>query len=79
MGYALHPEVYDDLEEVHRYLGRFSPGTADRILDELLDAFDRLAQFPDHGHRRIDLTSRPIRFTVVRSYLIAYLPELRSV
>jgi plasmid stabilization system protein ParE len=27
------------------------------------------------GHKRPDLTSRPLRFTVVREYLIAYAPE----
>jgi antitoxin ParD1/3/4/toxin ParE1/3/4 len=79
MGYGLHPEVYDDLEEIHGYIDRFSPETADRVLDELLDALDLLSQFPDHGHRRTDLSSRPIRFKVVRTYLIAYLPELRPI
>jgi plasmid stabilization system protein ParE len=27
------------------------------------------------GHKRPDLTSRPLRFTVVREYLIAYAPD----
>jgi plasmid stabilization system protein ParE len=31
-----------------------------------------LVSFPNQGHRRPDLTSRPLRFTVVREYLIAY-------
>ena len=31
--------------------------------------------FPDQGHRRPDLTSRPLRFTFVHEYLIAYAPE----
>lgn len=76
MGYALHPEVYDDLDEVHDYIGRYNPGAADRMLDEFLAAFDLLSASPHHGYCRPDLTSRPLRFKVVRDYLIAYLPEL---
>src|ERR1035438_2885972 len=77
MGYGLHPEVYDDLDEIHGYIDRFNPSTADRILDELLSAFDLVSQFPQHGHRRPDLTSQPLRFKVVRNYLIAYAPGLK--
>ena len=29
----------------------------------------------DQGYKRPDLTSRPLRFTLVREYLIAYAPE----
>ncbi len=76
MGYALHPAAYGDLEEIHDTIGRYSPGAADRLLDEFLAAFDLLATFPHSGFHRLDLTSRPLRFKVVRSYLIAYAPEL---
>lgn len=31
--------------------------------------------FPGQGRRRPDLTSRPLRFTVVREYLRAYAPD----
>jgi plasmid stabilization system protein ParE len=31
--------------------------------------------FPGQGHKRPDLTSRPLRFILVREYLIAYAPE----
>jgi plasmid stabilization system protein ParE len=34
-----------------------------------------LIPFPNQGHQRPDLTSRPLRFTMVRDYLIAYAPE----
>jgi antitoxin ParD1/3/4/toxin ParE1/3/4 len=77
MDYTLHPEVYGDLEEIHGYFDGFDPKKADRVLDEFLDTFDFLSQFPNIGHRRTDLTSRPLRFKVVRDYLIAYLPEFK--
>ena len=31
--------------------------------------------FPGRGHRRPDLTSRPLRFILLREYLIAYAPD----
>ncbi|MGO9336711.1 MAG: type II toxin-antitoxin system RelE/ParE family toxin [Terracidiphilus sp.] len=77
MDYTLHPQVYGDLEEIHAYFDGFNPTRADRILDEFLDAFNLLSRFPNIGHRRTDLTSRPLRFRVVRDYLIAYLPEFK--
>ena len=46
------------------------------MLDRFLGAFDLLSTFPRHGHRRTDLTSRPLRFKVIGDYLIAYAPEL---
>lgn len=34
-----------------------------------------MVPFPNQGHKRPDLTSRPLRFILVREYLIAYAPE----
>ena len=34
-----------------------------------------LVPFPHQGHRRPDLTSRPLRFTNTGNYLIAYAPD----
>jgi plasmid stabilization system protein ParE len=49
--------------------------SADRVIAEILAAIDSLAPFPAQGHRRPDLTSRPLRFVLVREYLIAYAPD----
>lgn len=46
IGYTLHPEVYADLDDIHGYFSLFNPQTADRILDEFLDAFNLITQFP---------------------------------
>ncbi len=48
---------------------------ADRVITEIFDALRALAQFPHQGHRRPDLTSRPLRFKLVRDFLIAYAPD----
>ena len=42
------------------------------MIAEILAAIRDLFPFPGVGHRRPDLTSRPLRFILVREYLIAY-------
>ena len=74
-GYALHPDAYKDIDGLWDYIGQDNPTAADRVVHELFDAFDRLASSPNMGHRRPDLTSRPLRFWPVRDYLIAYAPD----
>lgn len=46
-----------------------------RLIAEILAAVDNLVSFPKQGHKRPDLTPRPLRFTLVREYLIAYAPD----
>jgi plasmid stabilization system protein ParE len=74
-GYALHPEARGDLNEIWEYIASDNIDAADRILDEILTRLDRLTSFPHQGFRRPELTSRPLRFVLVRSYLIAYAPD----
>ena len=45
------------------------------MVDEIYYAIGATVPFPHTGHRRTDLTSRPLRFIRVRDYLIAYAPE----
>jgi len=75
MAFALHPEAVEDLGEILEYIGSFNPSAADRLLDEFFERFDLLASMPHQGFRRPELTSRPLRFVMVRSYLVAYAPE----
>lgn len=74
-GHALHPEAYDDLDDIRGYIAQDNPDAADRVITEIFAAIRALVPFPNQGHRRPDLTSRPLRFIVVREYLIAYAPE----
>ncbi|MGA2986321.1 MAG: type II toxin-antitoxin system RelE/ParE family toxin [Terriglobia bacterium] len=74
-GHALHPEAYADLDDIRGYIAQDNPDAADRVITEIFDAIRGLVPFPDQGHRRPDLTSRPLRFTLGREYLIAYAPE----
>jgi plasmid stabilization system protein ParE len=74
-GYALHLEAFADLDDIRYYLAEENPDAADRVISEIFDALRGLVPFPHKGHRRPDLTSRPLRFILVREYLIAYAPE----
>jgi plasmid stabilization system protein ParE len=74
-GYALHPEAYNDLDEIREYIADDNPDAADRVVTEIFDSIRALVPFPDQGHRHPNLTSRPLRFKLVREYVIAYAPE----
>jgi plasmid stabilization system protein ParE len=71
-GYQLHPEAYTDLDAISEYIAEDNPAAASRVITDIFDAIRSLVQFPHKGHRRIDLTSRPLRFWRVRDYLITY-------
>jgi plasmid stabilization system protein ParE len=45
------------------------------VIEDIWAAIDLLVPFPHQGYRRRDLTSRPLRFTQARGYLIAYAPD----
>jgi plasmid stabilization system protein ParE len=74
-GYALHPEAFADLDDIRDHIAEGNRDAADRVMSEIFDAIRGLVPFPHRGHRRPDLSSRPLRFTLVREYLIAYAPE----
>ena len=60
-----------DLIEIWRFIAADSRNSADRLLDDIELAWDRLADFPHLGRARSDL-GRDIRLFPVRSYLILY-------
>lgn len=74
-GYELHPEAYEDIDEIRSYIADDSADAADRVVIDIFNALECLVPFPQQGHRRTDLTSRPLRFIRVRDYLIAYAPD----
>ncbi|HXP89129.1 MAG TPA: type II toxin-antitoxin system RelE/ParE family toxin [Bryobacteraceae bacterium] len=74
-GFELHPLAAQDITGIWTYIAEDSPQAARRVREGILDAIRALVSFPNQGHRRPDLTSRRLRFAVVREYLIAYAPE----
>jgi toxin ParE1/3/4 len=74
-GFELHPEAARDITEIWEYIAEENPRAAGRVREDILDAIRKLVPFPHQGHKRPDLTSRPLRFQTVRNYIIAYAPD----
>jgi plasmid stabilization system protein ParE len=73
--YSLHPEAFDDIDGIRSHIAEDSPDAADEFVDEIFDAIRALAPFPQQGYRRPNLTARPLRFLLVREYLVVYAPK----
>lgn len=74
-GSDLHPLATQDINDIWAYIADDSPQAARRVREEILAAIRALVSFPNVGHKRPDLTSLPLRFSVVREYRIAYVPD----
>ena len=73
--YAFHPEAFADLDQLWEYIAERNLDAAVRVIADIFDALRMLVASPHIGPRRPDLTSRPLRFKLVRDYLIAYAPD----
>ena len=72
--FELHPEAAQDITDISEYIAADSPQAARRVSEDILEAIRSLVSVPHSGHTRPD-TSRPLRFKIVRDYLIAYAPD----
>jgi plasmid stabilization system protein ParE len=75
IAYDLHPQALLDLDEIWEFIRQDNIVAADKVIADILGSIDALATFPNQGHKRLDLTSRPLRFILAHDYLIAYAPE----
>lgn len=74
-GFVLHPDALADLNEIWEFIAADNPSAADHVLEEIHETIRTLVPFPQLGHPRSDLTSRPLRFHPIRDFLIAYAPD----
>jgi plasmid stabilization system protein ParE len=74
--FQLTEDAIFDIDAIWLYLQqKEGTETADRTVTELFKAFYNLAEVPDSGHRRSDLTTGRVLFYKVFSYLIIYAPQ----
>ncbi len=73
--FYLHPGAAQDITEIWQFIATDNPAAASQFREEILEAIRKLVDFPRQGHKRPDLTARPLRFQIVRDYLIAYAPD----
>ena len=78
--YRLTPRAREGLRDILECVhASFGDAVAERVLDQLEEAFVMLAESPGAGHRREDITSDDrIRFWSVGPTLIAYRPTQDS-
>jgi plasmid stabilization system protein ParE len=70
--FKLSPEAAQDIREIWAYIAGDSIKAARRIRLQIFDACQRIAENPEIGHRREDLTDKPVLFWPAGSYLIIY-------
>ncbi len=73
-GHALHLEAFADLDAIREHIAEDNPDAA-RVITEIFDGIRARVPFPYQGFQQPDLTTRPLRFKLVREYIIAYAPE----
>ena len=72
MRLRLSREAARDIDEAWDYsAGRWSPDRADALLDRFHEAFSLLAEFPESGRRRDEL-SRGLRSLPASGFVILY-------
>jgi plasmid stabilization system protein ParE len=74
-GFELHPGAAQDITEIWQFIAEDNLAAATRFREDILEAIRKLVTFPYQGHKRSDLTSRPLRFETIHDFLIAYAPE----
>ena len=73
--FRLSPDGRGDIESLWLYIARDNPKAATRVTTVIRDACRHLAEFPNAGHKREDLTTRTdVLFWPIYSFLIVYRP-----
>lgn len=72
--YDLTLQARLDLFEAWEYIARESLEAADRVIEDIHSGMRLLANNPELGHRRSDLSAEPVKFWLVHSYFIIYRP-----
>ena len=75
--FKLSPEAALDIRDIWAYIADDSVKAARKVRLSLFDACKLLAENPNIGHTREDLTDQAVLFWPVGSYLITYDPRTR--
>jgi antitoxin ParD1/3/4 len=75
--FVLTPQAEQDLFEIWEHIAEGSIDNADRVRDQLFDAFQKLADMPGMGHVREDLADRRHLFWPIHSFLVVYRPDTK--
>jgi plasmid stabilization system protein ParE len=70
--FILTSQAKQDIKDIWLYITNDSIRAADNVLEYLEQAFYKLANNPNIGSKREDLTNKPLRFWIVYNYYIIY-------
>jgi plasmid stabilization system protein ParE len=70
--FIFSPAAQQDLIEIWQYIAEDNLRAADKVIQTIQEKCNLLSQQPNIGHRRTDLTNRPVLFWPVYNYLIVY-------
>ena len=74
--FVLTAPAHGDLNQIKQYLVmKAGLRVASRVLANIREAIAYVGRHPDSGHTRKDLTTRPVKFWPIYSYLIVYNPD----
>jgi antitoxin ParD1/3/4/toxin ParE1/3/4 len=77
--YCVAAEAQNDLFEIWRRIASDSVELAERIHSEFHELFASLGRMPSQGHTRSDLTSRPVLFFPLYSFLVVYQADVQPI
>lgn len=66
------PLALDRVTDIARYIAKDNPGAAERWVDELFEAVERLADFPESGRVVPEVGVRRIRELIFGAYRVIY-------
>jgi len=78
-GYIFSNEAEADFDAILEYIAADSVQSAIDVHTRFLEVFRLLAENPEVGHYREDLTSRAVRFFPVYSYMVVYVSGSKPV
>jgi plasmid stabilization system protein ParE len=77
--YEVSAEAQNDLFELWSRIALDSVELANRIEGEFHELFASLGRMPRQGHRRHDLTRRPVLFSTLYSFVVVYQPDVKPI
>jgi antitoxin ParD1/3/4 len=82
IGYDLTPLAKADIFDIWSYIADDSEDAASRVEQAIYDACAFVAEAPNRGHSRPDLTARSVRFWTLTRYpnfTVVYRPDMAPV
>ncbi len=60
--FYLSQQAHEDIDDVVSFIAQENQVAAEKFIDELFSSMEQLANNPELGHSRSDLTDKPVKF-----------------